>query len=241
MQWKLPKQKTNQQESQARQKGNQIGRVYIWQRIGLGAICILICMGFVFRVYLKSFLWLPINMHSELKADYSVDELAPPLNIVQLELIRDAIRDQFLPIGTQDNGETDRFATLVSELQTPVATVTPLYTQTQRPTLLPTGTATATGTSTATTTATATQTELPRTATSLPTQIISTAIPKPTNTRPPVATSTKKPPTQIPPTQPPPTQPPPTQPPPTATKHPTPTRVPPTQPPYPKPTGNPYP
>lgn len=209
MQWKLPKQKTNQQESQARQKGNQIGRVFIWQRLGLGAVCILFCMGFVFRVYLKSFLWLPVNMHSELRADYSADELAPPLNIVQLELIRDAIRDQFLPIGTQDNGETDRFATLVSELQTPVATVTPLYTQTQRPTPLPTGTATpmtptmtatATGTSTATTTATATQTELPLTATSLATQIISTEIPKPTNTRPPVATSTKKPPTQIPPT-----------------------------------------
>lgn len=243
MQRKTPNQRPNQQEFQPLPGVKPAGSAHVWQQLGLGVLCVLFGLGFIFRVYIKSFLWLPVNMHSELKADYGVDELKPRLNNVQLELIRDAIQDQSPPIETEEVEQTDRYATLVSELQTPVATVTPKYTLTHEPAhsptvtmtpIISTATATPTATSTANASATATRTELPST------QIISTDLPNPTNTRSPVATSTKKPPTQIPPTQPP------TQPPPTATKPPTPTRVPPTappptQPPYPKPTDNPYP
>jgi len=239
-------QKVDQNQPEIIQKKTASGSAHLWQRLSLGGICLLFCMGFIFRVYIKSFLWFPINMHSELKADYSADGLMPRFHTVQLELIRDDIRDQFFGMKPEDNSQTDRYATLVNDLQTPVATVTPLRPVTLQPTSSPTQTATSlpmiTATETQTATSTATGTPLPDTATMAATQVVSTALPRPTKTKLPQPTNTKKP-----PTQPPPTQSPPTQPPPTATKLPTPTRVPPTapppptQPPYPVPTGIPYP
>ena len=244
-------QRADQNQPERHQKRTISGSAHLWQRLALVGICLLFCMGFIFRVYMKTFLWLPINLHSELKADYSADGLMPRLHAVQLELIRDAIRDQFFSMKPDENSQADRYATLVNDLQTPVATVTPLYPVTLQPTSFPTQTATSqplvTATETQIATSTATDIALPDTATLAATQVFNTAIPRPTKTTPPQPTNTKRPPTQLPPTQIPPTQPPPTQPPPTATKPPTPTKVPPTapppptRPPYPNPTGIPYP
>jgi hypothetical protein len=238
MKWKPHSQRENQNEDEALSKNRMSAGAHLWQRLGLGGICLLFCMGFIFRVYIKSFLWLPVDLHSELKADYSADGLVPRMHTIQLELIRDAIHDQLFSTQNEDGAQNDRYATLVSELQTPVATVTPQYPETrqptssttQTPTLLST-TATMTQTVTSTATATATTTALEVTATTIPTQAFITSVPKPTSTKPPQPTKTKIPPTQIPPTA---TKPP-TKIPPTATK------PPPTRPPYPGPTINPYP
>lgn len=250
MNWKSHSQRTDQSEREARKEKKTSGAAHLWQRLILGGLCILLCMGFIFRVYIKTLIWLPVDLHSGLKADYSADGLVPPWHAIRFELIRDAIHDQFFIGQTGDDSQTDHYATLVSELQTPVATVTPLHPVTQQPTSTPTQTATSLPTTAAVTqstastaTATTAATQLSDTATPVLTQVFTTAIPRPTSTRPPKPTSTKKPsPTPVLPTQPAPTQPPPT-----ATKPPAPTKVPPTapppptRPPYPWPTINPYP
>lgn len=239
MKWKPHSQREYQKKDEALNKNRMSAGAHLWQRLSFAGICLLFCMGFIFRVYIKSFLWLPVDLHSELKADYSADGLVPRMHAIQLELIRDAIHDQLFSIQTVDGAPTDRYATLVSALQTPVATVTPQYPETRQPSSSPTQTSTPlpttttmTQTATSTATATATTTALEDTATTVPTQVFITSVPKPTSTKPPQPTKTKIPPTQVPPTA---TKPPPTKIPPTATK------PPPTRPPYPGPTINPYP
>ncbi len=80
-------------------------------------------------------LWLAINtprmaywkfvsiaMHSTLQADYSMDVFSAPNAGYRLEIIADTIRDERIPEDDIDA----RMATLVTELRTPVNSVTPI-------------------------------------------------------------------------------------------------------------------
>jgi hypothetical protein len=178
----------------------------------------------------------PFNLHSILIADYGVDPRQSLIPALQIGLIRDVISD----LGTPN--ADDPYSVLQMGLQTPVPTVTALYTLQETEigltsTLLPSSTSTVSLPTQANPSATRTATVGPSQTQSA--QFTPTTNPQPTLTQirpsndptdtpapptqtsiPPTATptSTKKPPTA-------------TQPPPTATA----------QPPQPTDTPNPYP
>lgn len=72
---------------------------------------------------------LPVSLHSNLKADYSADPFTTRIPAVSFNLIEDALRDQPTP------EPSERYATVVGNLLTPVPTVTPYPTQGIFPTL----------------------------------------------------------------------------------------------------------
>lgn len=190
--------------------------------------------------------WLPVPLHSLLRADYSADPRGSFIPAAQIDLIDQVIKDQVRPTGELPS----QMAPLSSLLLTPVATITPQFfeltqtlgapatpvnqvTATQppaqpSPTLLA-ATATLQSSATSTQANTATSTQPAATPTRpQPTRARATAVP----TEPPPE------PTQAPTARPPePTEPPPapTEAPPPATKEPYP------PPPPPPSGGTPYP
>jgi hypothetical protein len=64
--------------------------------------------------------WVPFSLHSSLSADYSADEKSVIVSRLNLGLIIDTLRDQGTPVTWE------QVATIQSDLETPVPSVTPL-------------------------------------------------------------------------------------------------------------------
>ncbi|MCJ7657896.1 MAG: hypothetical protein MUO67_01970 [Anaerolineales bacterium] len=187
-------------------------------------ILLLTTMVVVMQVSAGYYDWLPISLHSLLNSDYSADPLGFKFAPVKLDLILEAIRDSIEDNSSMDSEE--RFATLQAGLSTPVASVTPAFSQTPF-----------------TPTSTPEKTDLPpspsptalltQTATAEPSWLQ----PSPTFILWPTATTRPYTPPTQPPVQPNPTDPPP--PPPTNPPPPPPTNPPPPPPPNPYPPAYP--
>jgi hypothetical protein len=226
-------------------KQSRHGAGWVTCLIGAAIIGLMFPFGWLLRAVGGQSDWLPVSLHSVLVSDYSTDRLALHLPPIQLSLIEDILNDSAaLTPG--------RFATLESNLNTPVPTVTPrpgYPTPTLPASSIPSATASprsvqpptsspglasltpppgeapsATPTYPTIYSQTPTQHAGIATPTHFPTQLVTPTTP-PTRTPQPYPTDTIRPPIS-------------TSQPPTATKPPLPTR---TLHPYPEPTDPPYP
>jgi hypothetical protein len=189
-------------------------------------------------VYAKDSRWMPFSLHSILQSDYSIDPRTQLLPPVRFELIKNYINE------VSETDSPERYATLQGLMNTPVATVTPVYNGALLTPTIPSPTASSPALSTPTQTPSPTKSILP-TQTALPTFTLTptpTSFPSPTPWNPPIPSPTPVP-TATPnrqdshkPTKPAPTLLPPTN---TPTTQPT-QPAPPPSPTLPKPT-NPYP
>ncbi len=223
------------------------GGINIW--LYLGILLVILCMasGLLALFNSNASPWLPVNLHSILRADYSPDPFSTPLPGVGLTIIREIIADAYLGGQGGSPEVSSRYATLQTQLETPVPTVTPPRpTQTAPGQTAPTATVrvtmtlpptqwvtpsvalsltpTSTGIPSETVTASPTTT---LTWTSSPTLVVWTNTPHPTIVVTRRPTATRPSPSRTPrPTSPPPTVGPPTHPPPTHPPPPPPTRTP---------------
>ena len=102
----------NSDEELPSKPGEDQGGINIW--LYLGILLVILCMGSGLLALSNSNAspWLPVNLHSILRADYSPDPYSTPQPGVGISIIREIIADAYLGEQGGPTEASSRFATL---------------------------------------------------------------------------------------------------------------------------------